>query len=230
MSESRALPRRRPRAGQPPQLGLAEAAALGILVPGNTLGVVPVGDTDERCATFLGGRLEDIDPAAGKVVVAGMGLSGLAREEKVELACGVPGGLYRGVGKVADVDRAVLPPRVAIAVTGLSRVDERRAARVAVPGARATCRLPGRICDAPVADLSPSGIGLHAHLPEGSEVRVHLTVPGAEAIELHGRVTWADAASGRCGVTFAGVDEDARARITFICLFHRAFANERPAR
>lgn len=234
MDDSRTPPRRRSRAGQPATLGLAEATALGILLPGNTVRVACAGESsarpDRRFATFLDGRLEAVDLAAGTVLVSGTNLSSLARGEKVEFAYGVPGGLYHGMAQVARVDRAVLPPRVAISLAELRRVDERRAERVALPGVRATVWLAGRVCDVPVADLSPGGIGLHADLPDGSGVRVRLAVPGAGSFDLRGRITWSDAASGRAGVAFSGMDEDARGRLTFICLFHRALSNQRWAR
>lgn len=221
-------PRRHPPAGQ---RVIALSAAAGIVLPGGDVRVVcsgfPEGRPDPGSAIFLAGRVERVESDRGTLIAAGRDLSGLARGQKVQLAFVTPDGLYLGTAAVADVERTSHPPRAEFSVPELRRVQRRRAERVTVPGARATCWLAERVCDAPVMDLSPDGMGLNIALPAGVEVRLRLFVPGADPCELTGLVVWSDPARNRSGISFAGVDEATRTRITFICLFRRAVFEQR---
>lgn len=234
MSDPPEARRRRPRPGERTTIGLAEVAAAGILLPGSAVQVIrgshPAARPDRRAAVFVEARVQEIDPAGARVVVAGDGLGALSGGMKVELGFGRTDGLYLGPAVVAGVDPASAPPRAALRLNLLRRIEERREQRVALRGARATFWLPGRVCDAAVADLSPDGIGVHADLPVGSEVRLRLAVPGSDPLPLRGRVVWNDPAIGRAGIAFAAVDEGTRERVAFLCLFHRAVSDRRRAR
>ncbi len=120
--------------------------------------------------------------------------------------------------------------RVLLAVRAITRLEQRKEVRVAIPGARVTLRGEGLYLDCPVLNLSAGGLQIRhgQDLPAGTRVGMLLRVPLLPPLEASGRVVWTH--RERFGLARSGIvlDDDlpagVRRDLRQICQFYALLA------
>ncbi len=214
---------------------LAEAFRRCLLLPGAVGELVTGGRSSLRPpgqgARALRFQVVKVDvPRNGLVVTVPLETEAVAPGDQVRLFFARDEGVYVGGGVVQErlFSRQERVPLLHVWLPTLRLVQERRQARVHVPGARATLTLGGRTAEALVLNLNAGGMMIRtaAELAVGAEAEVSLLLPWSPPLAVRGRVIWVEevggVATGLAGVRFEEAEGEVLSRLRSLCQVYQA--------
>ncbi len=208
---------------------LADAFRRCLLLPGAVGEMVPGGRSTLRStgegASALRFRVLKVDlPRNALVVAIPLEAEAMSPGDQVRLFFAREEGVYVGGGVVQERrwSRPERMPVLEVWLPTLRLVQERRQARVHVPGARAELTVAGRREEALVLNLNAGGMMVRtaAEMAVGEEAEIALHLPWGPALSLRGKVIWVEevggVSTGLAGVRFEEEGE-ATARLRSLC-------------
>lgn len=208
---------------------MVQAVKAGVVKVGQVteviLGRSSRGRPDPRRSLMLLGSVLRVDVDTQRLTVAVSDLMGISVNATVRLAFGVSSGLYVARGVVRESTQQGRAASLVVRLGPLRSIQQRRSARVSIPGSRASCHMDNTVLDCPVVDVSANGMCIEGpeDLECGNPLTINLFVPLVQPLKLTGSVVWirvTESGSRRVGITFKRLDPASKVILATLCLFY----------